>query len=105
MDNRLAAGLTNRVIFARRALALVAVLALLTFALPVLQAQATQAPAATSQAATQVSNQTQASPIEAPWGGYKKSGFGRELGKWGLEEYRQTKQVYINLDDAPFKWY
>jgi betaine-aldehyde dehydrogenase len=50
-------------------------------------------------------NQTQASPIEAPWGGYKKSGFGRELGRWGLDEYLQTKQVYINLDDSPFKWY
>jgi betaine-aldehyde dehydrogenase len=50
-------------------------------------------------------NQTQVSAIEAPWGGYKQSGFGRELGKWGLEEYLQVKQVYINLDDQPFKWY
>jgi betaine-aldehyde dehydrogenase len=50
-------------------------------------------------------NHTQASPIEAPWGGYKKSGFGRELGRWGLEEYLQVKQVYINLDEAPLRWY
>ena len=50
-------------------------------------------------------NQTQVSAIEAPWGGYKQSGFGRELGQWGLEEYLQVKQVYINLDDQPFKWY
>jgi betaine-aldehyde dehydrogenase len=50
-------------------------------------------------------NQTQVSAIEAPWGGYKQSGFGRELGRWGLEEYLQVKQVYINLDDQPFKWY
>jgi len=50
-------------------------------------------------------NQTQVSAIEAPWGGYKQSGFGRELGRWGLEEYLQTKQVYINVDDQPFKWY
>jgi betaine-aldehyde dehydrogenase len=50
-------------------------------------------------------NQTQVSAIEAPWGGYKQSGFGRELGRWGVEEYLQVKQVYINLDDQPFKWY
>ena len=50
-------------------------------------------------------NQTQVSAIEAPWGGYKQSGFGRELGRWGLEEYLQVKQVYINVDEQPFKWY
>ena len=50
-------------------------------------------------------NQTQVSAIEAPWGGYKQSGFGRELGRWGVEEYLQVKQVYINVDDQPFKWY
>jgi len=50
-------------------------------------------------------NQTQVSAIEAPWGGYKQSGFGRELGRWGLDEYLQVKQVYINVDDQPFKWY
>ena len=50
-------------------------------------------------------NQTQVSAIEAPWGGYKQSGFGRELGRWGVEEYLQVKQVYINLDEQPFKWY
>ncbi len=50
-------------------------------------------------------NYTQASPIEAPWGGYKQSGFGRELGRWGVDEYLQVKQVYFNLDEQPFKWY
>jgi len=50
-------------------------------------------------------NQTQVSAIEAPWGGYKQSGFGRELGRWGVEEYLQVKQVYINVDDQPFRWY
>src|SRR5699024_5580634 len=40
----------------------------------------------------------------APWGGYKQSGFGRELGKTGLEEYQETKHVFQNLDPQPIKW-
>jgi betaine-aldehyde dehydrogenase len=42
---------------------------------------------------------------EAPWGGYKQSGFGRELGSYGLEHYLETKQININLNDAPIGWY
>ena len=50
-------------------------------------------------------NHMQPTYVEAPWGGYKQSGFGRELGPWGLEEYLETKQVFVNLDEAPINWY
>ena len=32
---------------------------------------------------------------EAPFGGYKKSGIGRELGRFGFEEYLQTKSLQL----------
>src|ERR1017187_8294365 len=50
-------------------------------------------------------NHMQATYVEAPWGGYKQSGFGRELGPWGIEEYLETKQVHINLNEQPIGWY
>jgi len=50
-------------------------------------------------------NHMQPTYVEAPWGGYKKSGYGRELGPWGLEEYLETKQVFVNLDETPIGWY
>jgi aldehyde dehydrogenase (NAD+) len=34
----------------------------------------------------------------APFGGFKESGFGRDLGEEGLNPYTQTKTVYIGLD-------
>jgi len=42
---------------------------------------------------------------EAPWGGYKQSGFGRELGHYGLENYLETKQINLNLTETPIGWY
>ena len=42
---------------------------------------------------------------QAPWGGYKMSGIGRELGVYGLEEYQEIKQVNINLDKGVLGWY
>jgi betaine-aldehyde dehydrogenase len=50
-------------------------------------------------------NHMQPTYVEAPWGGYKQSGFGRELGLWGIEEYLETKQVHINLNEQPIGWY
>ena len=50
-------------------------------------------------------NHMQPTYVEAPWGGFKQSGFGRELGPWGLEEYLETKLVHVNLNEAPIGWY
>ena len=33
----------------------------------------------------------------APFGGYKMSGYGREMGRHALELYTQTKNVIVNL--------
>ena len=33
--------------------------------------------------------------ISAPFGGYKRSGYGREGGRFGLEEYFETKAVQL----------
>jgi acyl-CoA reductase-like NAD-dependent aldehyde dehydrogenase len=38
--------------------------------------------------------------LEAPWGGYKRSGFGRCMGRYGLEEFLQIKSVQIADDLA-----
>jgi phenylacetaldehyde dehydrogenase len=33
----------------------------------------------------------------SPFGGYKQSGWGREMGRQVLEEYTETKSVWVNL--------
>ncbi|SFS59012.1 betaine-aldehyde dehydrogenase [Marininema halotolerans] len=42
---------------------------------------------------------------QAPWGGYKQSGIGRELGKTGLEEYTEQKHIFQNLNPQPMGWF
>jgi betaine-aldehyde dehydrogenase len=42
---------------------------------------------------------------EAPWGGYKQSGMGRELGTYGYDAYTEVKQINVNLDVVPSGWF
>ncbi|RHZ51367.1 hypothetical protein CDV55_100327 [Aspergillus turcosus] len=39
---------------------------------------------------------------QAPFGGFKESGIGRELGAYALENYTQIKAVHIRTADCPF---
>ncbi|NUB93499.1 aldehyde dehydrogenase [Haloterrigena sp. SYSU A121-1] len=36
---------------------------------------------------------------QAPYGGFKESGIGKDLGTEVLDHYQQTKSVYVNLDE------
>jgi betaine-aldehyde dehydrogenase len=42
---------------------------------------------------------------QAPWGGYKQSGIGRELGRAGLDEYLEIKHLYRNHRPEPLGWF
>jgi betaine-aldehyde dehydrogenase len=50
-------------------------------------------------------NCSQPTFTEAPWGGYKRSGIGRELGRWGFDAYRQVKQVTAFDRAEKWGWY
>lgn len=50
-------------------------------------------------------NCSQPTFVQTPWGGNKRSGFGRELGEWGLDNYLSVKQVTKYCSDEPYGWY
>jgi betaine-aldehyde dehydrogenase len=56
------------------------------------------------QAGTCWINHYNVTPIELPFGGYKRSGLGRENGRAALEYYTQLKSVYVAMGDvdAPY---
>ncbi|MDQ1525352.1 MAG: aldehyde dehydrogenase [Pyrinomonadaceae bacterium] len=41
----------------------------------------------------------------SPFGGYKQSGYGREMGKHALELYTHVKSVWVDLSGKPIGWY
>ncbi len=60
--------------------------------------------AANFQAGTCYINTYNDAPVEAPFGGVKNSGVGRENSKAAIEHYSQLKSVYVRMGDmeAPF---
>lgn len=50
-------------------------------------------------------NCSQPTFVEAPWGGMKHSGIGRELGEWGLHNYLEVKQVTEFVGQEAWGWY
>ena len=38
----------------------------------------------------------------APHGGYKQSGYGKDLSRYCLEEYTQIKNVYVGLEEGEY---
>ncbi len=60
--------------------------------------------AAAFEAGTCYINAYNLTPVEAPFGGMKASGVGRENSKAAIEHYSQIKTVYVGMNDveAPF---
>lgn len=50
-------------------------------------------------------NCSQPTFTQAPWGGMKRSGIGRELGRWGLHNYLESKQLTRYVSTQPWGWY
>lgn len=50
-------------------------------------------------------NCSQPAFVQAPWGGLKKSGVGRELGEQGIFNYLEPKQVTSYVSKDAFGWY
>eukprot|EP01126_Amoeba_proteus_P041853 TRINITY_DN4519_c0_g2_i12.p1 TRINITY_DN4519_c0_g2~~TRINITY_DN4519_c0_g2_i12.p1 ORF type:complete len:401 (+),score=106.11 TRINITY_DN4519_c0_g2_i12:918-2120(+) len=49
-------------------------------------------------------NCSQPTFVQLPWGGFKQSGTGRELGPWGLMNYLEAKQVSSWIDSETKGW-
>ncbi len=60
--------------------------------------------AAAFEAGTCYINTYNDAPVEAPFGGMKASGVGRENSRAAIEHYSQIKSVFVRMDDleAPF---
>jgi betaine-aldehyde dehydrogenase len=41
----------------------------------------------------------------SPFGGYKQSGYGREMGRHALDLYTQVKSVWVDLSGQPIGWF
>ncbi|HEX8129514.1 MAG TPA: aldehyde dehydrogenase family protein [Pyrinomonadaceae bacterium] len=41
----------------------------------------------------------------SPFGGYKQSGYGREMGRHALDLYTHVKSVWVDLSGKPIGWY
>jgi len=42
---------------------------------------------------------------QLPWGGMKRSGLGRDLGREGFKSYLETKQIVTHVTANPLGWY
>ncbi|XP_064613671.1 4-trimethylaminobutyraldehyde dehydrogenase-like [Liolophura sinensis] len=60
--------------------------------------------AAQLQAGTIYINNYNVFPVEVPFGGYKKSGLGRENGTVTLDYYTQVKSVYVEMNKVVSPW-